>query len=471
MLALRMAPPSARGGALLRLGLAGRALSAPIAATVRPTALLACGAPRAAAAGILAPAGARCASTRPGRSSTGPNELFVERHLLAVLTEWDANQRPPFDLALSHYARANRALGSKDRRLLAETAYALLRWKGLLDAVILREDSRRQATWELRLGAWRRHGEAVEELLREGRSPRLEALGLRPHQEVSFPRELYAMLVDDYGEPGARALALALNTQAPKTIRANALRVKRESLLGRFPGSRPTRRAPHGVVFEAGVDLVGTPEFREGLFELQDEGSQLVAGLVEAGPGETVLDYCGGAAGKMLAIAPGMRGTGQGYVHDVREGILQQARKRLRRAGVQNVQVLPAGPSPALAALRRKCDWVLVDAPCSGTGTLRRNPDMKWSIGAAGVAELARKQEQIIADALPYVRAGAGGAGAARGRLVYAVCSVLSAEGERVVEAALEAAGGRLSAAGDFLRVAPERGGPDGFFAAVLQAS
>jgi 16S rRNA (cytosine967-C5)-methyltransferase len=223
--------------------------------------------------------------------------------------------------------------------------------------------------------------------------------------------------------------------------------------------------------------LQKTPEFVAGGFEVQDEGSQLIALLVAPARRQLVVDFCAGAGGKTLALAALMRNEGQVYAFDPVERRLRGLRQRLARAGQTNVQPwqIENESDPKLKRLAKRADRVLVDAPCSGFGTLRRNPDLKWRHDAAAIVELCQKQARILEAASALVRPG--------GRLIYATCSVLPEENRQQVAQFLAAhpefrrlsAAALLAAAqvpldtGEDLELSPLRQGCDGFYAAVLE--
>ena len=178
----------------------------------------------------------------------------------------------------------------------------------------------------------------------------------------------------------------------------------------------PCKFSPCGIEFHKRINFFELEEFKAGFFEVQDEGSQLMADLVDAAPGQSVLDYCAGSGGKTLAFAPKMQEKGQIFLHDIRPFALQEARKRLRRAVIQNAQiVLPDHQN--LKRLKKKMHWVLVDVPCTGTGTMRRNPDMKWNFTRETLERLMGQQRTIFEKALSFMRPD--------GRIVYATCSLL----------------------------------------------
>jgi 16S rRNA (cytosine967-C5)-methyltransferase len=366
---------------------------------------------------------------------------FPEYHLFQLLKRFD-NQHLPLDLFLSHYFKAHRALGSKDRLLIAQATYGMTRWKGLLDYLI-----GPSPTWDQRYA-----------LFRSFQPSNYLSLNTIPlNIRLSFPNELLLLLIESHGEESAIHHCQVCNTEAPITVRINPMKTSREALLNKWKTlyeASPCKHAIYGIQFKKRIPLISLPEFKEGLFEIQDEASQLVASLIQAKPGDQVLDYCSGAGGKTLAFAHTLHNKGQIYLHDVRPVILEQARKRLHRAGIQNAQFLPAGDR-ALMALHSKMDWVLVDAPCSGTGTLRRNPDQKWKFSLPLLNRLVGQQRMIFEKALSFVKPG--------GSIIYATCSILKAENERQVEHFLKHYN-LMIASPPFISL-PSYGGMDGFFA------
>ncbi|NGX61035.1 MAG: Ribosomal RNA small subunit methyltransferase B [Chlamydiae bacterium] len=369
---------------------------------------------------------------------------FPEVHLFQVLRRFE-HQHLPLDLFLRHYFQAHKALGSKDRQLIAEATYGMTRWSLLLDHV-----SEGVPSWEKRYTIFRNF--QPENYLYVNTIPL--------HTRISFPQELFAHLVKQYGKEKAIHLCQICNTQASLTVRINPAKTTREALLEEWnehPVS-PTSHSPFGIQCKKRIPLTSFPTFKEGLFEIQDEASQLVALYVKAQPGDLVLDYCAGSGGKTLAFAHQMEGKGQIYLHDVRRGVLDQAKKRLKRAGIQNGQVIH-DTHPHLATLRRKMDWVLVDAPCTGTGTLRRNPDQKWKFSNALLNRLVGEQRLIFEKALSYVKP--------KGAIVYATCSMLREENEDQLHRFL--ASYPLKLEGDPFVSLPSYEGMDGFFAATLR--
>lgn len=383
----------------------------------------------------------------PVKSNSMTKRPFREHHLLAFFEAYD-QQAMPLDLGLNHYFRAHKSLGSKDRAYLAETIYSLVRWRSLLD-----ELGSKPSTWESRIAVWNDYQGNLEAAQKRS--------DIALHVRMSFPKNLFDRIVASHGLEKACQLCLASNAPAPTTVRANALKTTREALLEQWKSQYaviPCEKAPCGITFLKKLNFFELPEFKQGLFEVQDEGSQLLAGLVEAKPGEWVMDYCAGSGGKTLAFAPAMENRGQIYLHDIRAHALAECKKRLRRAGIQNAQVA-AAQDPKLNKLKKKMHWVLVDAPCSGTGTLRRNPDMKWKYNDEMLQRLAGQQRTIFERALSFVRPD--------GHIVYGTCSLLKEENEEQVAHFLRTY--PLEQIGDLFQTLPFEGGMDGFFGAVFR--
>jgi 16S rRNA (cytosine967-C5)-methyltransferase len=413
------------------------------------------------------------------------------RHAAALLAGI-VDGPPPADRRIEAYFKAHPRLGSRDRGQVAEAAYACLRRLALLRhvagagagadawlAVHLLEGGASARALE-QLG-YRGEGELEGRAL-AARLRTLDAKALPRAVRLNLPDWLLERLDAQIGAEETDALAAALDQNAPLDVRTNPLKADREGVRARLAAEghrlEPTPWSPFGLRRADRAPLFASEAFRDGLFEVQDEGSQLLALLVEPRRRETVVDYCAGAGGKALQLAAQMANTGTVYAFDVSAHRLERIRPRLRRAGVDNVQpVAITGAGDARARrLHGKADRVLVDAPCSGTGTLRRNPDIKWR--PTDLAALAAVQGGILADAAALVRPG--------GRLVYATCSLLREENEDVVAAflaghpdfAVVPAGEILARrqvtlpdAADFLRLWPHRHGTDGFFGAALSRS
>lgn len=392
----------------------------------------------------------------------------------------------PADEALSRYFRAHRALGRQDRAFIAESVFAVLRRKRSLAAAVASEEPR-----ALLIAALVRvlgfSGRSLEEVLKPGEAElvarakafRLEAQA--PALRADLPDWLWDRLAAEQGAEEAMRIAQALLNPAPLDLRVNLARTDREAVLAGLAADglqgAATPYSPAGIRLPGKPAINRHPLFAEGLIEVQDEGSQLLAYLVAPRRGEMAADYCAGAGGKTLALAMLMRGTGRLYAMDVSAKRLDALSPRAARAGITSIHpiALSGDNDPRVKRLAGKMDRVLVDAPCSGFGTLRRNPDLKWRHGARAVEELAAKQGRILDSAARLVKPG--------GRLVYATCSILQAENEAVVEAfgartpsfrplscaALLASQRIALDTGERLRLAPHLHGTDGFFAAAFE--
>lgn len=409
-----------------------------------------------------------------------------------------SQQRSPADRIMDQYFRERRQMGSKDRAFAAETVYGCLRRKAELEALAapvpsttLAGDALVQwlvATYLLKYSGWSARALAdagfegdADALVMRVRTTKPEALPFSAR--INMPEWLATKLVSQYGEAEAIALSEALNHAAPVGLRVNTLRANRDALATKLAEEgnpcEPMKYSPVGLQRAKRGPLFNTQAFQEGLFELQDEGSQLLAYMTEAGPKEKVFDFCAGAGGKTLALAAMMQNTGALYACDISAGRLERLKPRLARAAAYNAQsfVIRDEHDSALKKLEASMDAVLVDAPCSGVGTLRRNPDIKWK--SIDLDLLTQTQASILEAAAKLVKPG--------GRLVYATCSLLRDENESITEAFLAghpefevlAAAEVLARQGvtvpealgpdGALRLFPHRHGTDGFYALTMQ--
>jgi len=407
--------------------------------------------------------------------------------LTAAAAERVFDLQQPADSALSLFFREHRALGHRDRGFVAETVYALLRRRRTLEHVMPEKPTPRQLVLTALV---RLYGIGVRQLapaLAMGEAQWLTLLKTKsdtpmtPAEQADLPDWLYERLREHAPDEAVQELARGLNQAAPLDLRANPLKAARDDVIGQLAAediaARAGRYSPLAIRLEGKPALQRHPLYLSGAIEVQDEGSQLLGYLVQPKRGEMVVDFCAGAGGKTLMLGALMRSTGRLYAFDVSEKRLGRLRARVARAGLSNVHpVCIAGENDVrVKRLAGKIDRVLVDAPCTGLGTLRRNPDLKWRQTPDSSAELARKQADILAGAARLVKSG--------GRLVYATCSVLPEENERVVDAFLVAHPEfqRVSAArilarqhidldtGEELRLLPHVHDTDGFYAAVLE--
>jgi 16S rRNA (cytosine967-C5)-methyltransferase len=387
----------------------------------------------------------------------------------------------PADLVLSRYFRSHRNLGQNDRAFIAESVFAVLRRRRSLEAAAGSADPHALVAAALRrslgLSARALEGLVDERLLLRLREA--DSSTWSPAVRADLPDWLWQRLEREHGADEALSIAQALLNPAPLDLRVNLARIDRAAARERLAADGlESAETPYSP---AGLRLAGKPAinrhalFTGGLVEVQDEGSQLLAWLLAPRRGEMVADYCAGAGGKTLAVAMLMRASGRVYAMDVSAKRLAALGSRAARAGITSVHTLVLGEDDAHARrLAGKLDRVLVDAPCSGFGTLRRNPDLKWRHGPDAIEELAAKQRRILAAAARLVKPG--------GRLVYATCSLLREENDAVADAFLAAHPEfqALSCAeiltaqripldtGARLRLWPHRHGTDGFFGAAF---
>lgn len=404
---------------------------------------------------------------------------------LAILLKSLLTFSYPADAVLSHHFRSHPDIGRRDRALIAETAYAILRHLRSLEA----------ATGSLRprdlIIAWlaRLSGLNLREcegLVHSNELDLYKATKAYPLQEapsairLELPDWLVAPLESQYGDR-LPALMQAMNTSAPLDLRVNTLKMSRDKALAQMLAdgfsASATPYSPLGIRLSNKPPLNQYPLFQDGTLEVQDEGSQLLTILTGARRGEMVCDFCAGAGGKTLALGAQMNNSGRLYAFDISKERLARMKPRLARSGLSNVhpQVLASETDIKVKRLAGKFDRVLVDAPCSGLGTLRRNPDLKWRQTPDSVTELTTKQATILNSAARLVKVG--------GSLVYATCSLLEAENQAIVAAFLEThpnfvmkpVSERLRVAGvvlddqKMLQLAADTHNTDGFFAALLE--
>ncbi len=397
----------------------------------------------------------------------------------------------PADSVVSRYFRDHRALGPRERATLAETVYTVLRKKLLFDHFAPSGSGPK----ERRLAILGFHGPRdflKSALTDQERSwldqcDSIKPADLMERHRHNLPEWLVQPLKDQLGD-GFWPLVETLGHSAPLDLRVNALTAKRAEVQKELKQagitSVPTPYSPWGLRIEGKPALARLDAFTRGAIEVQDEGSQLLALLLDAKRGEMVVDFCAGAGGKTLAIGASMRNTGRLYAFDTSAHRLDALKPRLARSGLSNVHpaAIAHERDERIKRLAGKIDRVLVDAPCSGLGTLRRNPDLKWRQSPKSVEELVAKQTAILQSAARLLKPG--------GRLVYATCSVLPQENEAIAQAFTAAhpeftavmAGDTLAqlkvenagnlcrggaADNQFLRLWPHLHATDGFFAAI----
>ena len=416
---------------------------------------------------------------------------------LDLLDEIDRRARPA-DAVISAWVRTRRDVGDDDRGQIIELVYALLRHHARLGWWLARHG--RDALPRNRLLAWLTLTGRTPAELRTLFSGDRSAPAPLTENELALLKKLQGAAIDSpampddirlecppwaleplrrrFGDDFAPEMA-ALLTPPPLDLRVNPLKSSRDAMLAALRQlglhAEPLPMASHGIRLAERLSLASLPMLKAGEVEIQDEGSQLVAMLVDAQPGERVVDFCAGAGGKTLAIAAQMRNKGHVVACDVSEARLERGAERFRRAGIHNIETRFLASESDRWVKRHKLgfDRVLVDAPCTGTGTWRRNPDARWRPlpEGQGLDNLLPLQARILASAARLVKPG--------GRLVYATCSLLPEENEDQVTAflaanpafhlvPLHAAAPQLGDAA-CLSLTPRRNDTDGFFAAILQ--
>jgi 16S rRNA (cytosine967-C5)-methyltransferase len=401
----------------------------------------------------------------------------------------------PADAVVSRFFRDNRNLGPRERATLAETVYTVLRKKLLFDHLAPSGSGPRERRYAI-LGFYGPRDFLSSALTDQEKTWLANCDAVRPadlmeRHRHNLPEWLVEPLKAQLGD-GFWPLVDSLSQSAPLDLRVNVLKEKRadvqKELAREAIKSVATPYSPWGLRIEGKPALTKLDLFSRGAVEVQDEGSQLLALLLDAKRGEMVVDFCAGAGGKTLAIGATMRSTGRLYAFDVSGHRLDALKPRLARSGLSNVHpaAIAHERDDRVKRLAGKMDRVLVDAPCSGLGTLRRNPDLKWRQSPKAVEELVAKQTAILASAARLLKSG--------GRLVYATCSILPQENEEIARAfsaanpdfvplnmrelleqlKVEQAASLCSGpaqegeqGGEFLRLWPHLHATDGFFAAA----
>jgi 16S rRNA (cytosine967-C5)-methyltransferase len=397
-----------------------------------------------------------------------------------------ARRSAGLDRTVAAFLKSRRDLDEDGRGFVVDTAQGMMRARARLDAAVEQlgyEPTRAALACLFLVGARGADGRALPI------DPRgIPALAAAWRATEGAPLAVRASippwLADELSRTreSAEALCLSFSETPPLALRVNRLRTSVGELVAALAAeglaAAPGALSPDAVVLARRANVFRTRAFREGDFEVQDEGSQLVSRVCEAKPGMVVIDGCAGAGGKTLHLSALMEGRGTLYAFDTSRRRLEDLRERARRAGAHNLRVQAVDDRRGVLhreRLRGTADVVLVDAPCSGTGVLRRNPDTSWRLTPGDVERMRGQQAQILEDHAPLVKPG--------GRLVYATCSLLSSENEGTVEAflgshpeftmrradeILESQGIRVPGVGDVLSLDPLRHGTDGFYAAVL---
>ena len=420
----------------------------------------------------------------------GARVSAVMEIITLINNAWAEGSHAPADAMLAKYFRERRYIGSKDRGAISKLAYYILRNGATIDwwleqakadstprnivilAIVYAEKASLAEIEALFSGA--EHCPAPltdteKELIRTYEGTPLIHGTMPDSVRFNFPDWMSDKITDLFGDKIYVAME-AMNQEAPVDLRTNTLKASREGLIAALSkeGFEPvaTNMSDYGVRLKKRGAMFATQAFREGWFEMQDEGSQMIAQLMEAKPGQKVIDFCAGAGGKTLALAASMQNKGRILAWDISDARLSQMPKRLARAGVHNVQlrVLKDEHDAFVKRHKETADAVLLDVPCTGSGTWRRNPDLKWRTEEKDLNELVDVQQRILNSAARLVKP--------KGRMVYATCSLFKEENENQVAAFLESHKDfRLRPVGEdqHMRLSTHQHGTDGFFAAVLE--
>lgn len=398
----------------------------------------------------------------------------------------------PADTLMKAFFKSNPKLGSRDRTILAEAIFYALRHYSEIAWRMKPVKPERAPKVAAFLTLAMQYGvESMgDQVLGSEKGPVTNMLALKlekapPEVRAEMPFWLYELESKQYGEAAPQLFEASLQA-APLDLRVNTLKAKREDVIAELSEHKVTAElmqfSPDGIRLTDKPGLIRWPVYQEGRIDIQDEGSQLIARLVGAKRGEMVCDFCAGAGGKTLALGALMKSSGRLYAFDINEKRLQGLTPRMRRAGLSNIHPVAIRDEKdnRIKRLRGKFDRVLVDAPCTGTGTLRRNPDLKWRLTPQELDRINAVQKSVLEEAAKLLKPD--------GRLVYATCSVLQRENQDVVKTFLEShpefellnatdvlakQGVMLpdfqkEEFGDFFVMLPHRHHTDGFFAAVL---
>lgn len=429
-------------------------------------------------------------------------------HTREILSSIQQSEKPA-DSLIDSFFRTRKYLGSHDRKFIAETTYGTLRHlrkcQVLVDAALAADPDGFSSGDKVLLcisvylsrieGSYDLHQADLAPVLESDKARNSLGSFLKLMKEIqpnapefssnlgvdcSFPDWLAKRFEDQYGQEEARQMCESLNTPAPLNIRVNILKAGVDECAKRLHSegieTTRTKLSDVGLTVSKRTNMFRIPAFKEGFFEVQDEGSQLLGILVDPRPVWKVLDACAGAGGKSLHMAAIMKNRGEIVASDINAFRLNELRKRARRAGAFNIRVHSTEEVQGQDRFRNAFDVVFIDAPCSGLGTLRRNPGLKWSVTEEGIKELSAKQLYIMESHAPFVKD--------QGVMYYATCSLLQEENQAVVAAFLErhpefepvdlTAGAAKAGLGaqvkdGFFFLFPHKEGTDGFFCGAVK--
>ncbi len=378
------------------------------------------------------------------------------------------------DKVIETALKSNKKLGARDRAFIAENVYEMVRWWRLLREVAGEQNFKpkllnEKLFWEM-FGTWQiLQGETLPEWA-EFKGLDASKIVAR-HKELQSIRKIRESIPDWIDEIGERELGAnwdaeltALNKMAPVVLRANTLKTHPGLLKGLLEKdgieSDLVPNVPEALVLRKRKNIFTSEHFKEGLFEMQDAGSQAISRFLDVKPGMRVVDACAGAGGKSLHLSALMQNKGQLISMDIEEWKLEVLRKRAKRNGAQNIVTRLIENNKTIKRLHDGCDRLLLDVPCSGLGVLRRNPDTKWKLEPEFLAKIRDTQEEILNSYSKMLRVG--------GKMVYATCSILLSESEHQVHKFLKGEGKNFRLI-EQKRFSPAQDGFDGFYMACLE--
>lgn len=381
------------------------------------------------------------------------------------------NEQKQADKVLRNTLKRDKRWGARDRGFIAETTYDIVRWKRLYAEIAEVKEPFDRGNLFRMFTVWATlHGIAIPEW------PQFEATPTRRikgrFDELSKIRKIRESIPDWLDELGEKELGkkwdkeiAALNKQADVVLRVNPLKTTIDALQTQLAEAEihteKIKGYPQALKLVERANVFGTDAFKNGWFEVQDASSQKVAEMLDPKPGMRVIDVCAGAGGKSLHIASLMENKGQVVSMDIYESKLTELKRRARRNGIHNIETRVIDSSKAIKKLIGKADKLLIDAPCSGLGVLKRNPDAKWKLQPEFLDKIRATQVEIIDS---YSRMVKGG-----GQMVYATCSILPSENEKQVKAFLKRDAGKDFTLIKDQKILPSKSGYDGFYLALLE--
>ena len=376
------------------------------------------------------------------------------------------------DKVVAQILKSDKRWGSRDRGFIAETSYEIVRWKRLYAAIAdVQEPFHRDDLWRIfavwatlrgyPLPSWKPFEGTPTRRIKG----RFESLRKERKYRESVPDWLDEMAVKSLGEKKWEKELEALNTVAPVVLRANSLKILpkllRNALLEEKITTQYVSKYPDALVLDERTNVFSTNAFQKGLFEVQDAASQCVAPFTEVESGMRVIDACAGAGGKSLHLAAMMQNKGQLIALDIHQYKLRELKRRAKRAGAHNIETRLIDSTKVIKKLHQTADRVLLDAPCSGMGVLRRNPDAKWKLSQEFIERIIKEQQQILTQYAQMVKPG--------GKLVYVTCSILPQENETQISTFLTTEIGQSFVLEKEKHFWPSVHGFDGFYMARLK--